>query len=67
MDREGGTIWIADAHRDDRKRIVARSDEKLTAFVELESEIRATATEIQTQPRRRKPSGEAVNNRRNTF
>jgi hypothetical protein len=30
---------FADAHRDDGKRFVARADEKLTAFVELESAI----------------------------
>jgi hypothetical protein len=35
LDREGRTIWIADAHRDDRKRFVVRADEKLTAFLEL--------------------------------
>jgi hypothetical protein len=34
------TIWIADAHRGDGKRFVVRADEKLTAFVELESAIR---------------------------
>src|SRR6266446_10917518 len=28
----GQTIWLADAHRDNGKRFVARSDEKLTAF-----------------------------------
>jgi hypothetical protein len=39
VDREGRTIWIVDAHRDDGKRFVARSDEKLTAFVELERAI----------------------------
>jgi hypothetical protein len=39
LDLEGRTIWIADAHRDDRKRFVARADEKLTAFLELESAI----------------------------
>jgi len=37
---EARTIWIADAHRSDGKRYVVRSDEKLTAFVELESAIR---------------------------
>jgi hypothetical protein len=31
---------IADAHRDSEKRFVARSDEKLTAFVKLELAIR---------------------------
>jgi hypothetical protein len=40
VDSIGRTIWIADAHRDDGKRFVARADEKLTAFVELESAIR---------------------------
>jgi hypothetical protein len=40
LDYKGRTIWIADAHRDDGKRFVVRADEKLTAFVELESAIR---------------------------
>ena len=40
VDSEGRTIWIADAHRDDGKRFVVRADEKLTAFLELESAIR---------------------------
>jgi hypothetical protein len=31
--------WIADAHRDNGKRFVARAEEKLTAFLELESAI----------------------------
>jgi hypothetical protein len=34
----GRTIWIADAHRDG-KRFIVRADEKLTAFLELESAI----------------------------
>src|SRR5439155_1747943 len=33
-------IWIADAHRGDGKRFVVRAEEKLTAFLELESAIR---------------------------
>ncbi len=37
IDFSGRTIWIADAHRDDRKRLVVRADEKVTAFVEFES------------------------------
>jgi hypothetical protein len=41
LDSEGRTIWIADAHRDDGKRFVVHADELLTAFVELESVIRA--------------------------
>ena len=40
IDSNGRTIWIADAHRDDGKRFVVRADEKLTAFLELESAIR---------------------------
>jgi hypothetical protein len=36
IDSNGGTIWIADAHRGDGKRFVVRADEKLTAFAELE-------------------------------
>jgi hypothetical protein len=40
IDSNGRTIWIADAHRDDGKRFVVRADEKLTAFIELESVIR---------------------------
>ena len=38
---ERRAIWIVDAHRGDGKRLVARADEKLSAFVELESAIRA--------------------------
>jgi hypothetical protein len=40
IDSEGRTMWIADAHRDDGKRFVVHADEKLTAFVELESATR---------------------------
>jgi hypothetical protein len=39
VDREGRTIWIADAHRGDGKRFVVHADEKLTAFLELERAI----------------------------
>ena len=38
LDVQGRTIWIADAHRKG-KRFVVHADEKLTAFVELESAI----------------------------
>jgi hypothetical protein len=41
----GRTIWIVDAHRDDGKRFVVRADEKLTAFLELESAIRKQSRE----------------------
>ena len=36
VDSEGRTIWIVDAHRDNGKRFVVRSDEMLTAFLDLE-------------------------------
>ena len=36
IDSEGRTLWIVDAHRDNGKRFVVRSDEMLRAFVELE-------------------------------
>ena len=39
IDSNGRTIWIADAHRDDGKRFVVHADEKLIAFLELESAI----------------------------
>ena len=36
LNRQGRTIWIVDAHRDDGK---VHADEKLTAFVELERAV----------------------------
>jgi hypothetical protein len=42
IDSTGRTIFVADAHRDDGKRFVVHADEKLTAFVELESAIRVS-------------------------
>jgi hypothetical protein len=39
--RHGATErWIADAHRGAGKRFLVHADEKLTAFVELDSAIR---------------------------
>jgi hypothetical protein len=43
VDANGRTIFIADAHRGHGKRFVVRANEKLTAFVELESVIRGRA------------------------
>jgi hypothetical protein len=37
---EGRVIFVVDAHRDDGKRYVVRSDEKLTAFLETEKVTR---------------------------
>ena len=36
-------LWIVDAHRDDGKRFVVRSDEMLSAFLELERITRELA------------------------
>jgi hypothetical protein len=36
-------VFVADAHRGDGKRFVVRADEKLTAFLELESTIFASS------------------------
>jgi hypothetical protein len=44
VDSSGRTIFVADAHRGDGKRFVVRADEKLTAFVEIESAIRAVTS-----------------------
>jgi hypothetical protein len=46
LDREGRTIWIADAHRDDGKRFIVRADEMLTAFVELQRAIHQFAVSL---------------------
>jgi hypothetical protein len=40
VDSQGRTIWNADAHRGDGKCYGVRADDKLTAFLELESSIR---------------------------
>jgi hypothetical protein len=40
LDVEGRTIWIVDAQCGDGDRFIVRADEKLTAFIELESAIR---------------------------
>jgi hypothetical protein len=37
VDSRGRTVFVADARREDGKRFIVRADEKLTAFVELES------------------------------
>jgi hypothetical protein len=39
IDSRGRTIWVADAHRGNGKHLPVRADEKLTAFLELESVI----------------------------
>jgi hypothetical protein len=49
VDCNGRTTWIADAHRDNGKRFVVRADEKLTAFVELESVINQSKILVKDQ------------------
>ena len=39
VDLNGQTIFVVDAHRGDGKRFVVRADEKLSAFIEIESAI----------------------------
>jgi hypothetical protein len=39
VDREGRTIFVADAHRGDGQRFVVHAEEKGTAFLELERAI----------------------------
>jgi hypothetical protein len=58
VDSCGRTIWIVDAHRDDEKRYVARADELLTSFLELELITREVAPE--TQFANRQPRGPGV-------
>ena len=45
IDRDGGTIWIVDAHGYG-KRFIVRSDEILTAFVELQRAIHEFAVSL---------------------
>jgi hypothetical protein len=44
LDVQGRTTWIADAQRGDGKRFIVTADEKLSAFVQLESAIRSGRT-----------------------
>ena len=41
IDAAGRTLFRVDAHRDDGKRYIVRSDELLTAFLELQEQTRA--------------------------
>ena len=44
--RTGERSGLLDAHRDDGKRFVVRADEKLTAFLELETAIYEFAVDV---------------------
>jgi hypothetical protein len=39
VDSTGRLLFTADAHRDNGKRFIVSSDEKLAAFLELESQL----------------------------
>jgi hypothetical protein len=51
VDCEGRTMWIVDAHRDNGTRFVARAEEKLTAFIQLESAIAERSAGVCTRAR----------------
>jgi hypothetical protein len=51
VDSNGRTIWIADAHRGDGQRFVVHTDDKLTAFLELESAIQGSRRIVLTSRR----------------
>jgi hypothetical protein len=46
VDSDGRAIFVADAQRGEGKRFIVRADEKLTAFIELESAIRLCAVAV---------------------
>jgi len=46
FDHEARAIWIVDAHHGDGKHFVVRADEKLTAFLELESAVRGADSPV---------------------
>jgi hypothetical protein len=48
--KAGARVRSPDAHRDDGKRFVARADEKLTAFLELELAIHGGQRLVVEQP-----------------
>jgi hypothetical protein len=39
VDRQGRTIYVADAHRGDGQRFVVHAEEKITAMLELERAV----------------------------
>jgi hypothetical protein len=46
VDSNGRTIWIADAHCGDGKHFVARANDKLTAFLQLQEAVRKNTIDI---------------------
>jgi hypothetical protein len=58
MDREGRTIWVVAAERDGQ-RFIVHADEKLTAFVELESEIVRQKSSTASTNKKQKTKGKS--------
>jgi hypothetical protein len=52
VDSEGRTIWIVNAQRGDGNRFIVHSDEKLSAFVELEREVLTVTFYLESIPDR---------------
>ena len=50
VDSNGKTIYVADAHRGGAKHFVVRADDELTAFVELERQIRTESGAASASP-----------------
>ena len=46
IDSTGRVLFTADAYRDNGKRFIFTADEKLTAFIELESAIRSLKVRV---------------------
>jgi len=55
VDARGRTIWIADAHRGDGKRLVVHADEKLSAFLGTTSGDSSSARIVTKRRSRRIP------------
>jgi hypothetical protein len=49
IDAHTGKLFIVDAHRDDGKRYIVHSDEKLTAFLEAEKVTRNASNDLHDQ------------------
>jgi hypothetical protein len=50
VDSRGRTVFVVEAHGDDGRRFVVRADELLTAFLELERQIRTECAQVSPSP-----------------
>jgi hypothetical protein len=62
VDSRGRTIWVVAAERSDAGRFIVHADEKLTAFMELESAIQPSVRKIKTNHRLVRSFGVSGNN-----